>query len=299
MDSDTFSITCPSCKAQLRAMAQHIGKQARCKRCNHKFTVSRPSEEPQLGSREIEELTARVLSDESIAISYRAVQKEAAQKLVNCGERASPIVSKVLLNTRFKSQSDYHNAAILCEVLGKIGGQDARKTLELLKNADPPVAEFSIVKQAVIKALSEDKPPPATAGASSIPNEEPTDIFQTINKGSLEDIRKVIWANRGCVNARDFADETPLFHAARFGETEVVELLLANGADPNAREKYDGQTPLYWAAYCGKLAAAQALLAHGANANARTNLLKTALLAAKLKGYDDMVEVLRKHGGTE
>jgi ankyrin repeat protein len=42
--------------------------------------------------------------------------------------------------------------------------------------------------------------------------------------------------------------ETPLMTAARAGGLDVVELLLAQGADVHAQEKERGQTALMWAA---------------------------------------------------
>ena len=49
------------------------------------------------------------------------------------------------------------------------------------------------------------------------------------------------------VNAKSSRDgSTPLHQAVRNGHTEIVELLIANGADVNSKDE-DGQTPLDWA----------------------------------------------------
>ena len=42
------------------------------------------------------------------------------------------------------------------------------------------------------------------------------------------------------------SESTPLHEAASDGRKEVVELLIANGADVNAKDNY-GKTPLDWA----------------------------------------------------
>ena len=63
---------------------------------------------------------------------------------------------------------------------------------------------------------------------------------------------------------------TPLHDAAAYGHTEVAELLLAKGADVNA--KADGQggaTPLLAAAFNGWRDTAELLLAKGADINAK------------------------------
>ncbi len=49
------------------------------------------------------------------------------------------------------------------------------------------------------------------------------------------------------VNAKDKDGGTPLHWAAKNGHKDVAELLIAKGADMNARNK-DGGTPLHWAA---------------------------------------------------
>ena len=62
--------------------------------------------------------------------------------------------------------------------------------------------------------------------------------------------------------------EAPLHHAARKNRLEVAQVLLAHGADVNARNKFE-RAPLHEAAYNNSLEVAQVLLAHGADVNAR------------------------------
>ena len=56
---------------------------------------------------------------------------------------------------------------------------------------------------------------------------------------------------------------TALHEAARHGHVNVVRVLLARGADPNAREAGDNTTPLHWAAARGDLETVRSLLDAG------------------------------------
>ena len=55
---------------------------------------------------------------------------------------------------------------------------------------------------------------------------------------------------------------TPLHHAASIGYKEIVELLIANGADVNAKD-HNGETPLDWAVRAKEPETADLLRKHG------------------------------------
>ena len=64
-----------------------------------------------------------------------------------------------------------------------------------------------------------------------------------------------------------------LMTAAHTGNAEVVRMLLARGADANARESSLGETALMWAAAEDHPEAVRALIEHGADPNARSDKL--------------------------
>ena len=67
-----------------------------------------------------------------------------------------------------------------------------------------------------------------------------------------------------------------LMTAARTGNAEVIRMLIARGADANARESSLGETALMWAAAENHLEAVRALIEHGADPNARSEKLAYA-----------------------
>ena len=79
------------------------------------------------------------------------------------------------------------------------------------------------------------------------------------------------------------------------GLNDVEELLIAKGANVNARDKVGG-TPLYEAALWGHKDIVESFVAAGANVNARDKRGTTPLGIALSRGHKDIVGLLRKHG---
>ncbi|MBA8899354.1 ankyrin repeat domain-containing protein [Phyllobacterium sp. P30BS-XVII] len=80
------------------------------------------------------------------------------------------------------------------------------------------------------------------------------------------------------VNLKSQEGWAPLHTAAYYGPASVIDLLVAKGADVNAKGDYDKMTPLHMAAsYGDDPAVIKALLKHGADKTAKTESGKTAL----------------------
>jgi cytochrome c len=81
------------------------------------------------------------------------------------------------------------------------------------------------------------------------------------------------------------------------GDQDVAVLLLAKGADVNARDA-TLKTPLHFAAEFGNMAVAKLLVAAGADLNARDQSDGTAIDRAGLEDHFDIVDLLIASGFT-
>jgi ankyrin repeat protein len=115
-----------------------------------------------------------------------------------------------------------------------------------------------------------------------------------------EEIVELLLAHGADPNIRDAEDGwTPLFavtHAERHNDSHtIVERLLVGGADPNLTDP-DGYTPLFCAARNGNTLSIEHLLAHGADPNRTTSDGETALMAAAEGDVETAVDRLLAAG---
>lgn len=120
--------------------------------------------------------------------------------------------------------------------------------------------------------------------------------LQLAAKNGLTDIVEMLLAKGADVNASSDLGWTPLQYAAA-NESDAaaptVALLLAHKADVNTKDKF-GQTPLH---HVGTAKAAELLLNHGVDIGVRRNNGQTALHEASSRRRGEaLVEVLVSHG---
>jgi ankyrin repeat protein len=102
-------------------------------------------------------------------------------------------------------------------------------------------------------------------------------------------------ANGADPNERDRKGDTPLHAAILERNEEAVRLLIAHGADVKARN-LAGSTILHYGASEGLTGVISLLLEKGADVNAQDNDDDTPLHSAALRGHKDAVELLLAHG---
>ncbi len=116
-----------------------------------------------------------------------------------------------------------------------------------------------------------------------------------IEAASLEELAivKKLIAKGVNVNAKNNRDSTALMYASN-GHTEIVKALIEAGADVNAKDNY-GMTALMYA-FNEHTEIVKALIETGADVNAKNNEGYTSLMIASLKGYTEIVEILKAAG---
>lgn len=96
-------------------------------------------------------------------------------------------------------------------------------------------------------------------------------------------------------NTRDNNGRTALIEAALGGYTDIVRALLEKGADVNAKDK-DGWTALFWAACLDHTDTVRMLLKKGADVNAKGNNGWTALMIAVDLSHIETARALLEKG---
>jgi hypothetical protein len=113
-------------------------------------------------------------------------------------------------------------------------------------------------------------------------------------------IAKLLLSYGAAVNWQDKYGRTPLHEAVWNRQAGVTELLLAHGADVDTRNGV-GDMPLHTAIRNADTKVVQLLLTHGANANAKAKgqRYRPVKVARDLGGREDIIELLKRHGGKE
>ena len=133
-----------------------------------------------------------------------------------------------------------------------------------------------------------------------------TPLHLAVREGHLA-LAKLLLAKGADINAQDKFGWTALHFAANRGEQDMANLLIASGADVKAKsgviiaegEADEGWTPLHVACTIDRTAVVGLLLAHGADVKAKTRNGCTALALAQEREFDEIVDLLRKHGAGE
>jgi len=123
-------------------------------------------------------------------------------------------------------------------------------------------------------------------------------IHKAVLWGDIEVVKQHLAVGTD-VNAKDNLRYTPLHVAAQQGHDrckEIVELLIAAGADVNVKDGQGGLTPLHTAIRNSNKEIVELLIANGADVNAKDGGELTPLHHAAGKGQKEVVELLIANG---
>jgi ankyrin repeat protein len=122
-----------------------------------------------------------------------------------------------------------------------------------------------------------------------------TPLHMAATNGSLEMVQALL--NAGATpSLAALSGETPLMIAAKTGRLGPVQALLAKGASPHTRDTYREQTALMWATSEGHHEVMDALIAAGAEVSARSRTGFTPIMFAARNGDIPAMKRLIEHG---
>ena len=151
-------------------------------------------------------------------------------------------------------------------------------------------ATVSVLMSATASALvSATVAVPASATASALASVPPSDRASVVFEAPTPH-------QTSALHQRPASADAPVADAARRGDAMAVRELLAAGADVNAAHG-DGMTGLHWAAFNGDAETADVLVASGAQLEARTRLgAHRPLHVAAKEGHGEVVALLLNAG---
>jgi ankyrin repeat protein len=121
-----------------------------------------------------------------------------------------------------------------------------------------------------------------------------TRLMRLLRSGDIRLFRQALARDPGAAQLRGPNGSTPLMYAALYGDVPAMQLLLARGADPNARNDA-GATALMWAV--NDLKKTRLLVRHGADVNERSSDGRTpVLIASGIHDNSSVVQLLLENG---
>lgn len=161
-------------------------------------------------------------------------------------------------------------------------------------------------------------------GKPSIDDKAKSELFEAIDKGNLDAVKKIIHKYKDALEVKDYRDRTPLLRAIYANNLDIAEFLINAGANVNAKDEYNnsalvfaidkgyaslielliekgaringnGTPPLIRAAAKNDKKAVVILLEHGADLDACNSDNKTAIDVAREKNNKDLVLLLQEY----
>jgi ankyrin repeat protein len=116
--------------------------------------------------------------------------------------------------------------------------------------------------------------------------------------GDAAQVKRMLKEDANLANFKEGCGRYPVSTAAEFGHTEIVQMLLEHGADPNRHEPSVATSyALVATAIYNHYAAAKLLLEAGSDPNAYPDAWASVCGIAQQKGHDDIATLIASYGG--
>ena len=123
-------------------------------------------------------------------------------------------------------------------------------------------------------------------------NTTSTALYEAANRGHTEIVQLLLQAGADPDKSNNLG-WTPLHAAVANNHRDVAKLLLENGADPHVADDYDGWTPLHTATHYGQMIMVQLLLDGGADPHKASKTGRTPVsIAAEFSCAGDLSRIL-------
>ncbi|KAE8599011.1 hypothetical protein XENTR_v10017018 [Xenopus tropicalis] len=131
-------------------------------------------------------------------------------------------------------------------------------------------------------------------------DDNPLLIFKLMAEGNVCRVRNFVLKNPGSLAARDDSEATPLHHAAKLGNIDLMLMIVNESAEEgiNALDSR-GNTPLHWAVQKNKLDCLKVLLCRGADPNIQNCYRLSPLHLAIQLFHNSIAEALILHSTTD
>lgn len=215
----------------------------------------------------------------------------------NCTE-AYPLIDKGVSLTHLSQQAKDNlllSSVIPAYIHGKTTKARTELTEILLKFGADPNASNHLGYTALHNACGNPESTRILLKYGAKPYLKTTHDIQPLHQVGTGEVASMLIAAGADVNARAEHGMQPIYYAAGHGKIDVIIVLLRHGANIEAKDKY-GRTPLHAAIHTGKLETVKYLLKNGAKIDSKFNEGRQGIHLAAETGKIDVFEFLISQG---